>query len=71
MLNLIPLARSRWKMTHMNRETGLLRKLLQAILPQTTATAIAPSTIRRNKNLGTGIDNCIILLNCYVFYYAN
>jgi hypothetical protein len=51
MLNFVPLTRARRKMTHMNRESRLIRKLLQTILPQTTATAVAPTAIRRNENL--------------------
>ena len=36
-------------MTYLNRQATLVRKLLQTILPQTTATAITPAAIRRNK----------------------
>ena len=38
-------------MTHMNGQTAFVRKFLQAILPQTTSTAVASATIRRHAQM--------------------
>jgi hypothetical protein len=55
-LNLVPLARSRWKVADMHRQLDFISKLLQGDFPQPGATAIASATIRRNEQfLGVGV----------------
>ena len=49
MFDLVPLARARRKMTDMNHQATLVRKLLQAKFPKTAATAVASATVRRDE----------------------
>ena len=51
MLDLIPLAGTRRKMTHLQSHRQVVRQLLQGFLPQPIATAIAASAIRRYEQL--------------------
>jgi len=50
MLDLVPLAGSRRKMTHGQNQTGFIRQLLQLQVPQAQPPAIAPSTVGRNED---------------------
>ena len=45
MLDLVPLAGARWEMTYVNREPQVRRQILQRHLPQSTAAAVAASSI--------------------------
>ena len=45
MFNLVPFARSRREVTHMQGQSSLISQLLQADLPQPIAMAIAPTAI--------------------------
>src|SRR4029453_15952854 len=47
--NLVPLARARGKVTHMERHLHFLCPLLQGDFPQSGATPIAPATISGNE----------------------
>jgi hypothetical protein len=48
-LDLIPLARTRWKVADRNRQADLIRKSLNSDLPQPSPTAVAPATIGNHQ----------------------
>jgi hypothetical protein len=53
MLNLIPFAGARWKMTEMEGQSGLIGKFLQFELPESVAVAIAAPTVSGNHQMLT------------------
>src|SRR6266536_1304022 len=48
MFDLVPLARTRWEVTHRDDQSGPIRELLQLPLPETDARAVAAAGIRRD-----------------------
>jgi len=52
MLDLVPFARPRRKMTDRNWQAGVIREFLQLDFPEAQAPAIAPSGVRGNQNGG-------------------
>src|SRR5438270_4217738 len=54
MLDLVPLTRAGWKVTHRDSETRAIGELLQFPLPQAQAGAVAPTRIRRDQH-GVGL----------------
>src|SRR5215471_19543796 len=54
MLDLVPLARARRKMTHLHAQAGLIHKLLQFEFPESQPPSIAAAGIRRNED-GPGL----------------
>src|SRR5487761_1242612 len=51
-LDLVPLARPRWKMTDREGQAGFIREGLQLQFPQAQPPAIAAPAIGRNQDLG-------------------
>ena len=52
MLNLVPLAGSRWKVTDLQLHSQFVRQSLQRFLPQSIATTVTASAIRGNHQFG-------------------
>src|SRR5271157_3675806 len=52
MLDLVPLARSGWEVTDTKDQARVVRQALQRHLPQTIATAVAPSAVGCDHQLG-------------------
>ncbi len=52
MLNLVPLARTRREMTHVQAESYFVGQFLQSHLPESIAAAVAPAAIGRNHQSG-------------------
>ena len=46
-LDLVPLARAGWEVTHLNGKAGLVRQLLKLVLPATQPIPVAPAGVRR------------------------
>src|SRR6266542_3768802 len=51
MLDLVPLARTRWEMAHRQSQTQVVRQLLQRHLPESRAAAVAAAAVRRDQQL--------------------
>src|SRR5437016_14429440 len=51
MLNLVPLAGTRWEMANMNPQTQVIRQILQGHFPQPTTTAVAAAAICCDQQL--------------------